>query len=86
MGWGTGKGSNFHALSRHITLPAPPHVQQPGSSPNAVPWDFCGGFIIWAWFIINSTSTPSSLPVGWRVGPKVPSKSHLIRPKDTPIT
>ena len=29
------------------TLPAPPHIQQPGSSLNPILWRFYGDFIMW---------------------------------------
>lgn len=39
------EGQNFYAFSRSTPLPAPPHVPQPGSSPNPVLLGFNEGFI-----------------------------------------
>lgn len=49
IGWGTGKGSELPTLSRLTTLPASPHVHQPGSSPNSIVLRFYENLSTWSW-------------------------------------
>ena len=65
-----GKGCRDSMPSGHATLPAPPCVHPPGSSPNPRLWGFYAGFLTWEWSIINSISRPSPLSGGWGVGLK----------------
>ena len=71
----------MHHLQRWVL------VQQPGSSPNLVLLDCCGGFITQAWWIkslvTESTSIPSPLPRNQGVGLKVPTLYSWLIPCTT---
>ena len=94
-----GRGRALPALTGHATVPVPPPVHQPGSSSNPLLLGFCGGFLMEAWSIIYSISSP--LPSleggnwGWkfqasnhdlvfRVTSPHPTQSHLIKTRDAP--
>lgn len=78
---GRGRGEeaqNFHALSKHNTLPAPRCVYQWRSSWTLLFRGFHGGFIMEAWLIrsldlqLSSVSSPSPLLRGQGAGLRVP--------------
>lgn len=69
--WG-GAGS-FHAISGHTTLPAPRVISNPQALWTPYYWHFYGGFIMYAWSVVNSTSSPSHLSGEWGMGLKIPS-------------
>ena len=75
IGQGIHRAQSFCILSGLTTLPESPCVHQLGSSLNPLLLGLYGGFLTWAWSIINCISTPSPSGV-WAWGWSFQASNH----------